>query len=281
MTNMDPFTAPGGHYSIAQLADILSVSRQRVRAWLIAGLIKPAAEIQGVGYFDFRSVAFAKTLSDLASSGLNARQIQAKFEELQSRIDSAALDQLSILEKNGQLLVRLESGLVDSTGQGYFDFDDDCAIINVQPVSADEWYDVGCLHEADGALEDAVHAYRQALMVGGPAADACFNLANALLASGKTAEAGERFLQAIELDHDFAEAWNNLGVMLGDVRQFDASEAALKKAIRLGFADAEFNLAQMLDHAGRFAEAREHWAACLKTSPCPARRAYACWRLAK
>lgn len=279
MTNTETFD--GGRYTIAQLASILNVPRQRVRAWFVAGLIKPAAEINGVCYFDFQCVACAKTLSDLANAGLNARQIQQRIEQLRSRFDGAALEQLAILEKNGQLLVRLESGLVDSAGQGYLDFDEECAIVDLQPVSATEWFELGYQHEADGALDEAIHAYRQALMTGGPNVDASFNLANALAATGRTAEASERYLQAIELNPEFAEAWNNLGVVLGESRQFDAAESALRKAIRLGYGDAEFNLARVLEHAGRTGDAREHWAAFAKTAPSGDQKSFALARLAK
>ena len=50
---------------------------------------------------------------------------------------------------------------------------------------------------------------------------------------------------AVELDPDHAEAWNNLGVALGESRQFDEADHALASALRLGFADARFNLTRL------------------------------------
>jgi tetratricopeptide (TPR) repeat protein len=239
-----------GAYKLAQVADLLNVPRRRVRAWLNAGLIQPASELHGVPYFDFHQVASAKTLCDLASAGFSTAQMRWGLERLREWIgDDEPLEQLVMLERNGRLLVRLESGLVEPSGQMHFDFGEEFSIVPVEPTSAEDWFQAAYQHEEDGALQDAIHAYRQALVVGGPDADTCFNLANVLYATGLRAEAIERYRVAVELEPSHAEAWNNLGVALGELRRFDDAERALATAIKLGFTDAKFNLPWLLSRA--------------------------------
>ena len=258
-----------GRFTLAQLADLLKSPRQRVRAWLLAGLIRPVAQAHGVCYFDFRQVAAAKTLCDLTGAGVGIQRIRRSLRQLRKWLPGVhePLDQLAILEKNGRLLIRLESGLVEPSGQLCFDFGDDAAILGVQPIGAEEWFQLGSQHEQDGALDDAIHAYRQALLVGGPDADACFNLASALYASGQKEEASERDRQTVEIDPALADAWNNLGVLLSEIDRPHEAEIALCKAIQLGFADAHFNLARLLDHCERPAEARAHWTEFVRVQP--------------
>jgi tetratricopeptide (TPR) repeat protein len=270
------------NYNLAQVADLLGVPRRRVRAWFTAGLIQPASEVQGVPLFDFQQVANAKTLCTLADAGVSTALMRHGLERLRAWMgdDGEPLDQLAILERNGRLLVRLEAGLVEPSGQMYFDFGEEHAVLGVQPVSAEEWFDLGCQYEEEGASDEAIHADRQALLTGGPDADICFNLANVLYATGRKEEASERYRQAVELDQHHAEAWNNLGVVLGDLRQNDEAEVALGNAIQLGSVDAHFNLGRLLDRQGRTAEARQHWRSLVRGQPRGVWSAYAQRRLA-
>jgi protein O-GlcNAc transferase len=99
--------------------------------------------------------------------------------------------------------------------------------------------------------------------------------------AGHKEEASERYRQAVELHQHHAEAWNNLGVVLGELRRNDEAEIALGKAIQFGFVDAHFNLAQLLDRQGRTGEARLHWRAILRRAPRDVWGAYAQRRLAE
>jgi tetratricopeptide (TPR) repeat protein len=272
-----------GTFTLTQLASLLNVQRRRVRAWVTAGLIEPISEISGVRYFDFCQVASAKTLSDLAHAGVGTERVHRSLEQVRNWWPDTGepLDQNAIVEKHGRLLVRLESGLVEPSGQMYFDFGDDPSIIDARPATAEEWFQLGCQHEEDGALDDAIHAYREALLTGGPHADTCFNLANALYAVGRKEEASERYRQAVELQRDQAEVWNNLGVALGDLGQCGNAESAFHKAIQLGFTDAQFNLAILQERQGRNTEARQHWKVWLRDARRGARSEYARARLAE
>ena len=252
-------------YTLAELVDLLDLPRRRVRAWLQAGLIEPIAQEQGTAYFGFGQVVAAKTLCDLADAGVRTDRIRRGLEELRRWLPDAdqPLAQLAVLEKNGHLLMRLEQGLVEPSGQLLFEFGDETAILQAQPRTAEQWFDEGVRFEEEGFLADAVHAYREALLIDGPDADVCFNLGNALFALGDVAEASERFRQVVEMDGQFAEAWNNLGVALGQRNRHDEAARAFRRAIELQFEDAHFNLADLLESQGRSAEANQHWLAYL------------------
>lgn len=256
-------------YTLSQLIQLLGIPRPRMRAWMRAGLIEPVESQHGVSYFDFRQVVGAKTLCELADAGISAERIRRSLEQLQHWLGDVdqPLHQLALLEQNGQLLVRLEEGLVEPSGQMCFDFGGEPAIVRATPVSAAQCFESGCFYEEEGSLQEAADAYRQALLIGGPNADACFNLANVLFALGHKQEACERYRQVIEIDPRHAEAWNNLGIALNGLGRPDGAVDAFQKATGLHYGDAHYNLADLLDSLGRKAEARGHWQSYLRHQP--------------
>ena len=66
-------------YTISTLTDLLTVPRQRVRAWVAAGLIQPAKVEYGVWYFSFRQVSSAE-LSELVRSGRSLGYLRRDLE---------------------------------------------------------------------------------------------------------------------------------------------------------------------------------------------------------
>jgi len=167
--------------------------------------------------------------------------------------------------------VRLEEGqLFEPTGQGLLNFNDEPHLppvpITPGPSAAEQWFELGCEHEEGGRLAEAAHAYRQALLLGGPEKDTCFNLANVLYALDQTEQAAERYRQALEVDSNFVEAWNNLGNSLAELREYGKAIEAFAKALEVDpqFCDAHFNLAEALEKVGRKQEAAEHWRAYLR-----------------
>jgi tetratricopeptide (TPR) repeat protein len=253
----------------AELIRILKIPRERLRAWIGAGLIVPVESSQGVGYFDFRQVAGAKTLCDLVKAGISTDRVRRSLEHLRAWAGDVdqPLEQLAILEKDGDILVRLGDQLADATGQLRFDFSEQAEESTVawEPSqrTAEEWFDLACEHEDAGRLVEGENAYRQALLQG-PNPECSFNLANLLYTQGRKPESAERFYQVVELDRTHAEAWNNLGTVLVDLRRLEEAKAAYEKAIGLGYADAHYNLADLLADLGDEDQARKHLQAYLQ-----------------
>ena len=256
-------------YTLSQVVDILNIPRNRVRAWLHAGLIQSTKSEYGISYFNFRQVASAKTLCELSNAGISTERMRRNLEQLRTAIPGVdePLEQLTLLEKNGQLLVRLEEGLIEPSGQMLLDFEEGNAVIPVQPTSAAQWFHIGCQNEQEGFMQEAADAYRQALVFGGPDSDVVFNLANVLYQLGLKEEASERFRQVIEIDPAYAEAWNNLGIVLVDLNRSDEAVAAFKRAIATHYMDAHYNLADLLETLGRKSEALDHWQAYFRYDP--------------
>jgi tetratricopeptide (TPR) repeat protein len=262
--------------STAQLSQVLKVSGERIRRWVELGLLRPAATVAGVHSFDFQQAAWARSLCEFAAAGITPKRLRRSLEELRRWLPHVEqpLEQLAVLEKDGQLMIRLQEGaLCEPAGQGLFDFEEQ-APARALPVespedNAEAWFERGCEHEDKGRLEDAAKAYRQALLYGGPDRDACFNLANVLYTLGDYAMAAERYRQALEIDRTFVEAWNNLGNVLADLGEYDEAEQAFKRVLKLdpSQGDVHYNLAELLDKTGKVTRASEHYRCYLRYQP--------------
>jgi len=89
--------------------------------------------------------------------------------------------------------------------------------------------------------------------------------------------AAERLWQAVKLDHEFVEAWNNLGSELGELGQNDDANKAFHRAVELkrDYATAHCNLADALQMTGQLMDARHHWKEFLRFEPLDEWAAYA------
>jgi tetratricopeptide (TPR) repeat protein len=184
-----------------------------------------------------------------------------------------SLTQLAALERGGPLLVRLQDGrLAEPTGQLRLAFE---APPDPQPAlprvgfGADEWFELGVSREEQGLLEQAVEAYRQALLAGGRKAEVCFNMGNTLYALGRKQEAVRELEQATCAEPDYVEAWNNLGNVLCDLGRADEARAAYGRALAIApdYADAHYNTAELLFTGGDLDGSRRHFQAYLSLDP--------------
>ena len=255
-------------YTLATLTEILGVTRNRIRAWTAAGLIKPQSREHGVWQFDFAQVAAAKTLCDLTRTGVTTRRLRRSLEQLQHWLPVAEkpLQQLSVMEQTGELLVRLEEGgLAELDGQLQLDFSAEKPAESLRlydgPTSARQWFGQGIEQEQSGYLAEATDSYREALKAGGPNAEICCNLANVLAAQGQRVQAMERYLQSVETDPTYAQAWNNLGTLLCAMEKREEACQAFRQAVQHDpdLASAHYNLADTLEEMGRHTEATKHW----------------------
>ena len=82
-------------------------------------------------------------------------------------------------------------------------------------------------------------------------------------------EAEAAFRTAMRVDPTYAQAWYNLADLLDDQGRADAAIECLRKALRIApdYADAMFNLALLLQRKSQYPEAAEYWRRYL-TSDC-------------
>lgn len=277
-------------YNTGQLCRLLGVGRDQLRAWLRAGLIGPAATVQDVPFFDFRQATATKTLLSLARAGVTTGQVRRSLERLGRYMPGLEypLEKLALLDRGGELLFRLENGqLAEPSGQIHFDFPAATSPATVEvataPWTVQQLWQAGLTSETAGRLEESAEAYREALRLGGPDAQLCFNLGNVLAKRGQPARAAERFWQAVELQPDYSEAWNNLGLVLVELGELPEAVRAYREALKSdpAYGNAHYNLADALEQVGRFQEARAHWQTFLRLEPSGDWAAYAKARVAQ
>lgn len=268
-------------YTTEQLARMLDLPVGRIRSWIRQGLLEPARIARRLAWFDFRQVANVRVLRDLSQRGIGPARIRKSLEDLRHALgrEQVGYGWLDALERRGPLLFRRDDGqLTEANGQLHLDFSaanqraelERPFVLPQKPQQdADTWFEAGVQAEDDGRLSDAVKAYLNALLAGGPQAETCFNLANVLFALGRDAEAMQRYLQTIEIDPDYVEAWNNLGNVFSSMRRYEDAAAAYGQALAIEprYADAHCNLAETLEQLGQLEDAREHWHQYLELDP--------------
>lgn len=95
------------------------------------------------------------------------------------------------------------------------------------------------------------------------------NLAVALQAEGKAAEAAAHYERAIQIQPDYAPAYNNLGVLQRSMGKVDQAIATYQRALSLkgDYPDAHYNLANALLQQNRAQEAADHFKIALQSIP--------------
>jgi len=95
------------------------------------------------------------------------------------------------------------------------------------------------------------------------------NLAVALQAEGRPAEAVEHYQRAIAIRPDYAPAYNNLGVAKRATGNIDEAIAAYQRAVAMNpeYPDAHYNLANALLDKNKPQEAAEHFRIALRSIP--------------
>ncbi len=125
------------------------------------------------------------------------------------------------------------------------------------PTDAEAYCRLGNAMQEQGRLEEAVAAFRTALILKPEFPEACYNLGNALSDSGRFEEAIVAYRSALKLRPVFPDAYNNLGNCLHRLWLMDDAVAAFRKAIvcRPGDPATYSNLGNALKDSGQIEEA--------------------------
>ena len=277
-------------YTPAMLSQLLNVSVNEIRRWERAGLIKAIKKVYRLPYFNLEEVTSARRLCELAASGVRADQIAASLERLRILLPNVAqpLAQLEVMARGSHGIVfRDSTGLTESTGQRIFDFDpptpeDEAANtnfsdhepatipirpslhqgqVNRQSWSAQEWFSEGCRLSDSGMMPAAIEALRLAIVNDPLNPNYHFHLAEVLYRQHKSEAAIERYHVAVELDHNFLEAWTQLGCVLAEVHDLEGATNAFQIALDLhpDYPDAHFHLASVLAQQCQASQAESHW----------------------
>lgn len=121
--------------------------------------------------------------------------------------------------------------------------------------SPEAWYERGLALE-DSAPDQAIVAYRRALLGRADLADAHCNLGRLLHDRGEIGLAESHYRLALACDSQVALYWFNLGVVVEDRGERDQAIEAYQQALLLDatLVDAHFNLARLYEQIGRSAQ---------------------------
>ena len=143
--------------------------------------------------------------------------------------------------------------------------------MDCQTALAARYFSEGAgLDEGDASQqEQAISAYRQALVLDPTLVPALVNLANLHYARDELVEAQALYERAINLEPDCFEAYFNLGNIQHDLGRFGDARECYQVAVQLSpaYADTHFYLAVTLEKLGRSQEARPHWQTYQKLAP--------------
>ena len=272
-------------YTAEQVSRIVEVPLAEVRAWVRKGLLQPARLTNRLAWFEFKDILTARNLSRLTASGVPASQIHRSLsqiarwlpdgERILGRLESYAtglrlrLPDGSWVEPSGQRLMDFQPGSRSAEGGGPQLVSAFPSVHAASPGGS--LFSQAVDAEEQGDLESAAALYSRAVE-SAPEPEAFFNLGNVLYDLGREASAAERYLQAIEADHNFAEAWNNLGNSLAALGKLEDAVHAYEMALSLepDYPEPHCNLVTALDRLGRFEQALAHRAVCQRAFPSPA-----------
>lgn len=267
-------------YTPAMLSGLLKVTVHRIRGWERMGLIRAVKRVFRLPYFDLQEVQSARRLSELLTAGVSERELEQSLRALPSVIrgDQRPFQQLEILARGQRVVVKDQHGLlIPTTRQRLLGFDEGSVAVddpehvpfclkldraNLLPQrSAEEWFAQGCQQNDEGELNEAIEAFRMALISDVPTAERQFHLAEALARSENPRGALERFYATVELDHDYLEAWTQIGSLHRELGEPELALMAFDVALEIhpDCPDAVLQKGETLSELGRGDEAVEQW----------------------
>jgi Tfp pilus assembly protein PilF len=162
---------------------------------------------------------------------------------------------MSLVTTDGKRFKRTASGrLAEPGGQLLLDFEQSAQLVLLSKGKSTDEPDYDALLEqaleCELALRPAAAAelYQRMLVHWPQDALLWFNLGNSLYAAEQVAAAAAAFRAATAQEPDHAEAWNNLGAALLDLADWETSELALKRSLKI-LPNYELALANLADLA--------------------------------
>jgi tetratricopeptide (TPR) repeat protein len=260
-------------YGVRELSRILSLTPRRMAQLRRLELLRKD------GRYTFRELLALRAASALLDAGASVRQIREALAALKRHDPSLhqPLTEVRFLVEGGRLLAQSDRVRFDPrTGQtvlaldpGELNRDAAAALASgvVRPLrppaaQAEAWFEQASAWDADPERwEEAVAAYRRVVALDPTYAAAWNNLGLLLHRLGEYDEARRAYEAALAQEPRLAEAAYNLGALEEDLGDAEAAIRHYRRALQLrpDYADAHFNLASALARVGRNADALGHW----------------------
>jgi tetratricopeptide (TPR) repeat protein len=276
-----------GEYSVRDVAELLSVSPEAVRRWAREGLVPAERDERGEFRFAFSAfVAIRELLSLLAET--SPRRVRRAVRHLHAARDGSGRTAARIRVEEGHLVARDVHGAWNPlSGQSLLDLwsggaagasDVDHEVGGRGEVVAfpertarfaggdelltsDDWFRLAYECESEGAMDDALEAYRRSVELDATHLDAALNLGRLLHESGRLEEAEAHYRSVLMIRPDDSLAAFNLGVLLEDQQRVDEALCAYELAIQHDpdHADAHYNAARLYQSVGQVHRALWHF----------------------
>jgi tetratricopeptide (TPR) repeat protein len=262
-------------YSTREVARLLGVPEERVRALVRAAALAPRRGTHGTYLFSFQDLVVLRAAQGLLAADISPRQVRRALARLAEQLPRGrSLATVRIAAEGGRVVVRAGGAAWQpDSGQLVLDFEVAPLAAAAAPfaqrvateiqerddLDADEWFEAACDLEAT-TPEAAKEGYRRALALQPAHPDAHLNLGRLLHEAGDAEAAAGHYQEALAARPDDAVALYNLGVALHDLGRLPAAIEAYERALAAdpACADAHYNLAALHEQQGDAAGAIRH-----------------------
>jgi tetratricopeptide (TPR) repeat protein len=278
-------------YSLAEVAQILGLSRNVVARLIEAGFVTPARGPRREYRFSFQDLVLMRAAQGLREARLPSRRISRALKRLREQLPgdvplrgvriAAVGDSVVIAEGNarwraedGQYVLALDTGARDDAAAGEAmphvlrerprgrAGSEGLPEPDMQVATAEDRFREACsIEEHD--LGRALSLYRAAIAIDPDHAAAHLNLGRALHEVGRFDEAEGAYRRGLDACPRDPLLCFNLGVLLEDLGEDTEARECYEAAIAEdpALADAHYNLALLHERAGRRRDALRHFSA--------------------
>lgn len=266
-------------FSAEQVAGLLDLTPQQIRAYVRGGVVEPARGPAGELRFSFQDLVFLRVVARLAGERISPRRVERAVRGLRARLPSDRPISGVRLDAFGTQVVVREADRVWSadSGQYWFAFAPSAAPEMEPPArlepgervanepalevsaTAEGWYAFACEIEATQP-EEARTAYARALAIDPKLAVAHVNWGCLEHEAGRLTDAESHYRAALEIERDDVVAGFDLAVVLEDQGRGEDARAAYERVLASDptCTDAHFNLARLCDRLGDASAALRH-----------------------
>lgn len=263
-------------YSTREVAELLAIPAQRVRALARAAGLLDSSQSGKRYRFTFQDVVLLRTAKGLTEAKLDPRRVWRAIKALSAQLPpERPLSAVRVQIEGMRVVVRDNNTAWEpETGQTILDFSLQELSQKVAPLvresvqrvshtatTAEQWFEAALECEQMGANGEAEAAYRSVLHLQPGHVAATINLGRLRHVARALPEAEELYRRALGLEPEHPTARFNLGVVLEDRGAMEAAIAEYVEAIRIDprVADVHYNLARLYQQAGDPQAALRHF----------------------
>ena len=265
-------------YTSREVADLIDVPIDQVRAFARAGLVTARKDQRGRYRFAFQDLVLLRAARALRQAHVSTRKIWRALRAIKRQLpEGRSLASVRIVREGDEIIVKdRDAAWEPLSGQETLDFSVSELADSVAPLvraragdaenesdtTAQQWYELGVAFEVVDAEKDAESAYRRALHLDRNHVDSLINLGRLCHADGRLEEAESLYRRVLSRAVDHVTALFNLAVVLEDRGQLSEALAGYQRVLELDpqLADAHFNLSRIYEGRGEQQAALRHLA---------------------